>query len=121
MQLKVTEIKRFVANASMIKSRGVLPVLDYILIKDDKIIKTNIDAFISMDIQSTSETLLIDENVLSILIKKTTAEVINVKIKGNVVYLLDGRYSPYFTFCDPKDYPVFPASDKDSEVLLTEP
>lgn len=121
MQLKTTEIKRFISNASMIKSSGILPVLDYLLIQDDKIIKTNLEAFISMDIQPTGETLLVDENILSSLIKKTTADVIDIKVKGSIVHLTDGVYKPYFTFCDHKDYPVFPESDKDSEMLLPEP
>src|SRR5438477_596157 len=90
MILNVQQLKRFFSNASTIKTNKVMQILEYIKIDNDKIIKTNLTAYVVMEITPTGETLLIDEKTLSAIVKATTADTITVTVKNNKGLLSDG-------------------------------
>lgn len=119
MILKTIELRRFFQNASAIRSKGILPILDFVKIDGNKIIKTNTEAYIEMDITPTGKSMLIDENTLSTLVKTTTSDEIKVEIDGKRVYLLDGRNKLFFQLPDDASlYPEFPDREKEEEYRL---
>jgi hypothetical protein len=121
MILNTIQLKRFYANSSQIKSKGILPILDYIKISDDVILKTNTEAFIKMDITPTGKTFLIDENTLGKLLSITKSDIINVEVKDKRVCLNDGFNKAYFPLPDYADlYPEIPEIEKKEGVVLTE-
>src|SRR4051812_895986 len=105
MKLKTAEIRRFFSNCSTIKSKGVLPVLDYIKVDNDKIIKTNLTAYVVMNISPTGKTMLISENVLNGIIKQTTADSVEITVNGFVGTISDGKNKPTFAISPEEHYP----------------
>lgn len=121
MILKTLELRKFFSNASTIKSNGLMPILDFVRVDNNKIIKTNLNAYIIMDITPTNETLLIDEKILNAIVKVTTSDTINVTAKGDKVIISDGVNKMSFLLSAEEHYPEFPDSEKEGEVVLPKP
>lgn len=119
MKLKTSELKRFFSNSNTIKSKGILPILDYLKISDNKIIKTNLNAYVVMDITPTGETMLINEDILSSIVKGTLADTIEVTASGNKGLISDGVNKMKYPIPAEEDYPTFPDNDKVGEVILS--
>lgn len=116
--LRVNELKRFFSNSNTIKSNGILPVLDFILIDNDRIVKTNLNAYVEMKITPIGKRMLVDEKLLQNIVKITSADTIEVILKDKKVFLSDGKNKPFFTLSDDSVYPEFPDSEKENEVTL---
>jgi hypothetical protein len=120
MNLRVVELRRFFSNAGTIRSKGVMPVLDYIKIDRDRIIKTNLNAYVIMNITPVGETILIDEKILNAMVKSTSSDIIEVTTQGSKVFLSDGKYKMSFVVAEEEHYPKMPDSEKENEVVLTQ-
>lgn len=118
MVLKTLEMRRFFSTANSIKSNSILPVLAYIRVNNDRIEKTNLNAYCVMNITPVGDTILIDEKILSAIVKVTTSDTIEVKVKGDKVHLSDGVNKMSFLLSAEEHYPQFPDSEKENEVVL---
>lgn len=119
MKLKTAELKRFFSNSNTIKSKGIIPILDYIKIENDRIVKTNLNAYVVMSITPTGETMLINEEILSSIVKSTLADTIEVTASGNKGLISDGVNKIKYPIPAQEDYPTFPDNDKQGEVVFT--
>lgn len=133
MKLKTAEIKRFFNLSSSIKTNGILPILDLIKIDNDRIYKTNTNAWIVCDITATNEQILLDEKILSEYVKRVAEDYIDVKIETSsptkkndpiikTITLKSGKV-PKVTFSLPDDYvnfPVFPINENPTPIRIEE-
>lgn len=107
MILKTAFLKQFQKDSGHIVQTGVLPILDYIAIKNGVITKNNIAQLVAADID-VSEDMLIEERALFNFINNTRAEEIQVKITGNRVSLSDGQTTVTASTNNLEHFPVTP-------------
>lgn len=108
VKVPVTDIRSFKKNSSHIKSKGIIPILDYIKFENGTIIKTNINEFVVQE-SSFSGAFLVEERILFNFIEYTGAAEIIFETNGSKVIMSDGSQK---TSSSPGDVKLFPAIEE---------
>lgn len=87
MILKTSDLRAFKANGATIKQNGILPILAYVKVEKESITKNNLESFLTQKITYDGKPFLIEEKILNNFIDNTSAEEINLIIKGNSITL----------------------------------
>lgn len=118
MHLQTKQILAFRDKTSFMRQNTLLPVLEYILLKDGHLVKTNMQAWAKMPIDGIGDTqLLFDEKMLYNFASRISTDTFEVTVKGNQVYLAADITSRFQTD-DVTNYPKMP--EEDSEVTPVE-
>jgi DNA polymerase III sliding clamp (beta) subunit (PCNA family) len=101
MNIKVSDLREFFKRASKIKSNGVIPIYNYLLIESDKetvsITKTNGNYFVKHTVDQDNqddEKILVEEERLSAFVKNAKGEFLTIKTKGKELTIKDGVIAP---------------------------
>lgn len=89
VKVSVSDIRSFKKNSSHIRSKSILPILDYIKFDNGTITKTNINEFVVQESNFTGS-FLIEERVLLNFVEYTSASDILFIADGKKVIISDG-------------------------------
>lgn len=108
IKVSVSDIISFKKNSSHIRSKGVLPILDYIKFDNGAITKTNITEFVVQE-SNFSGAFLVEERILFNFIEYTHASEILFVADGKKVILSDGSQK---TVSRQDEIELFPAIEQ---------
>lgn len=89
IKVPVSDIRSFKKNSSHIRSKGILPILDYIKFDNGTITKTNLNEFVVQE-SNFAGAFLIEERILFNFIEYTSASEIIFVADGAKITLNDG-------------------------------
>lgn len=89
IKVPVSDIRSLKKNASHIRSKGILPILDYIKFDNGAITKTNINEFVVQE-SNFSGAFLVEERILFNFIEYTNAPEIQFVVEDKKITLSDG-------------------------------
>lgn len=129
MQIKLSTLKDFFSKSAKIKSNGVIPIYNYLLIECDRenisIIKTNGNAFIKQcaeEENKAEEKYLVEEKRLVALVRNAKGDFINITAKGKKLILKDAANEIKLEAMDGVNFeafPKFPGSEGAETFVLT--
>lgn len=108
VKVSVSDIRLFKKHSSHIKSKGVIPILDYIKFDNGAITKTNINEFVVQE-SNFNGAFLIEERILFNFIEYTSATEILFEADGKKVIMSDGSQK---TSSSQGDINLFPAIEE---------
>lgn len=126
MKIKANDLKEFFKRSGKIKSAGIIPIYDYLLIECGKesvsITKTNGYTFckhIAEEDNDTQDKFIIEEKRLSALVANDEGEYIYIERKGGKIVLKD-KVNKVLLPDDqkPEHFPKFPDNDHKEKTLL---
>lgn len=120
MQLLTATIREFQKLSSGIKTNSFLPILSYLKIGNNSIIKTNLNQFVDFSIQSDKEIILVDEKMLYNFINATSQELVSIVTKDKYVIISDGNQSLKHQLQDITLFPTIPTLDSDYTSISSE-
>lgn len=88
MKLNTTEIKKFKIVSDSIKSRNILPILNYLKFDNGTITKSNGESFVVMDADFEGS-FLVDESQLMSFIEKVNSKEIEIEVEGKRLLLIN--------------------------------
>lgn len=118
MKIKISELREFLKRSAKIKSKGIIPVHDYLLVEFDRetvsITKSNGNAFCKHTIEEDNEgkgVFLVEEKRVSALVANAKGEHLTFATKGKQVIVTDATNKLTLQGEDPKTFPAFPEMD----------
>lgn len=117
-KVPVADIRSLKKNASHIKSKGILPILDYIKFDNGTISKTNINEFVVQESTFTGA-FLVEERILFNFIEYTHATEIVFTSDGKKIILSDGSQKTTSNTDEVALYPAIEQPPKET-VSLTD-
>jgi len=107
MKLKTSELRQFKQNASFIKTRGIIPILEFLKVENGTITKTSLECFMVQEIESKGSVLL-NENILFNFLSQTKEPSIEITVKDKRVTIYDGSIRVSFPEEDISTFPSIP-------------
>lgn len=108
IKVPVSDLRSFKKNSSHIKSKGIIPILDYIKFDNGTISKTNINEFVVQE-SNFSGAFLVEERILFNFIEYTHASEILFIADGKKVIISDGSQK---TSSNQAEIELFPAIEQ---------
>lgn len=126
-KINISELREFLKRSGKIKTNGILPIHDFILVEFElettNLIKTNGKVYCKHRIEEGTDTparVLIEEKKLAALVSNSKGgEFITVKVKGEQVILQDQASKITVAFEDAKHFPEFPENGEGERVGLS--
>lgn len=120
MTVKTSDILEFQRNSAAIKTNGLLSVLAYLLLDENRLTKNNLAAFVTQQIETDNkEKVLIDEKELFSFASFTDDEVFNVELSGVNIILKDKSTETSHPACF-DDFPLNDESTSQTGIILNE-
>src|SRR5688572_7795118 len=104
IKVPVSDIRSFKKSSSHIRSKGIMPILDYIKFDNGTITKTNINEFVVQE-SDFNGAFLVEERVLFNFIEYTSAADISFVADGKKIIITDGSQK---TSSKQEDINLFP-------------
>lgn len=121
MILKKQELLEFARRTAHIKNNGIMPILGYVMLAGNSIIKTNLQFYAKHTISADADPILIDEQILFALVNNTNEEEISVEREEGKVVLRAGKRKQEFGWVDVIDFPKFPEVGLEEKFTIGKP
>lgn len=120
MDIRSSDLKRFLKAAGHIKGSGILPIHNYLKFEPGKITKIVTGAFLEFPCNGIDEPVLVDEKMLSNLLNITNSPIISISKNKSKVTISDGRDKPFFPIQNEKEFSDTPTPEGKKQLISSE-